>query len=154
MKPPIVPRLKHFSRADEEEQKSPVRRSNKLAELYETTSANGGDPAQSYRSSRRSARSEKQSQLDLKLKQMQNNRNSICSANESEEEGSSCAEEDLANGGTLVISRSDKLKSFSCGEDIQKGLKKKLKRLETIAAFESNGHTFKYEAAEFLAKLI
>lgn len=134
---PLSQRIDLYDQSD-----SPLKQ--KLQVLYDNQSANGGDPARSARSSRRSA---KKSEIDLKLQAMQGLRSSF---QVDEYDGaSSCLEEH-----TLTICKSHEQRTFADAETLEKHLVKKLKKLQTFSSLESRDSVLQYGACEYLARLI
>ena len=120
--------------------------------LYETNSANGGDPAKSMRSGGKSSRrSAKKSEMDMKLQELQKQRR-----NEGQEEvDSGSSQEEGAAGDDVVLSvcRSHQ-RTFVDEQSIARHLKKKLRGVTTFSSLNCKDVALHYEAINYLATLV
>ena len=129
----------------------------KLLMLYETNSADGGDPAMSYRSGSKqsvSRRSQQRSEVDLKLQAMQTGRSQ---AGDMDDDASSFDEnykDDENTGVTLHLCKSHDHRVFKDRRSLEKQLQKKLSKMETIDSLKSKNMTLGYDACEYLSEII
>lgn len=125
--------------------------------LYESNSADGGDPAMSYRSGSKksvSRRSQQRSEVDLKLLAMQTGRSL---AGDMDDDVSSLDENDQHNestGATLQICKSHDHRVFRDRRSLEKQLQKKLSNMETIDSLKSKNMSLGYDACEYLSEII
>ena len=125
--------------------------------LYESNSADGGDPAMSYRSGSKksvSRRSQQRSEVDLKLLAMQTGRSL---AGDMDDDVSSLDEsdkQDESTGATLQICKSHDHRVFKDRRSLEKQLQKKLSNMNTIDSLKSKNMSLGYDACEYLSEII